>query len=142
MKKRVLTLWIYVVLGVGLLFLNINIEAISKNVHHMKTNIHIEFNSEGGFAFIPKLHQLAIVDSNALSEEQVKKLQSLIEEANFFELPENNPASSSGAADYQQYMISIEKEGRRHRVNFTDLVDNPALKELFAFLKSIQLNSK
>jgi hypothetical protein len=142
MKKRVLTWWIFFVVGLGFLFLNIHVDAISKDIHDMKAPIHIEFKSEGGFAFIPRLNQLNTVDSHGLSTAQLETLQRLIEKAAFFKLPAHIAAPSSGAADYQHYMITIEQDGHRHQVEFTDLVDNPALKELFAFLKSIQSNQK
>ncbi len=137
MKRGTPFLWICLVIGVSSLFANTNADAMGKGIHGMKTDIRIEIKSEGGFAYIPGLSKPAIVDSDTLSQEQVEKLQRLIEEAKFFELPGSIAATSSGAADYQTYTIIIETDGRRHRVEFTDLVDNPALKRLFAFLKSL-----
>lgn len=138
MQKRTLILWIGLVVVASFLFVSTNIDAIHNNICDMKTHIFIEFKSEGGIAFIPRLNQPATVDSNNLSHEQVDELRRLIEEAKFFELPGNIVAPSSGAADYQKYTIIIEEDGHRHRVEYTDLVDNPALKKLFTFLKSAQ----
>lgn len=138
MKKRDLTLWICLVVAVSSLFVSTNINSMSNITRDMKNHILIEFKSEGGIAFIPGLNQPSIVDSNNLSQEQVDKLRNLIEEARFFELPGNIVAPSSGAADYQSYTIIIEEDGRRHKVEFTDLVDNPALKRLFSFIKSVR----
>jgi hypothetical protein len=98
----------------------------------------IQFKTEGGFAFIPHFSQLTIVDSNDLSNEQREELRRLITEARFFELPTQLGLPPPGAADYQQYVITVEEDGHRHTVEFTDLADNQALKNLFAFLRALR----
>ena len=98
----------------------------------------IQFKTEGGIAFIPRLSQPITIDSKDLSNEQRDELQRLITKARFFTLPRKLGPPPPGAADYQQYTVTIKEDGRQHTVQFTDFADEPALKELFAFLNSLR----
>jgi emfourin len=96
----------------------------------------IEYKQEGGFAHFPGLSQPVAIDSAQLSQVEAAELRRLVDEAHFFELPQKVDTPSRGAADYYQYTITIEDGARRHTVQFTELADNPPLKNLLAFLKS------
>lgn len=41
-----------------------------------------------------------------------------------------------GAADVRRYMLTIEHSGRRHTVELSDLVDDPALQALLDYLRA------
>jgi hypothetical protein len=96
----------------------------------------IEFTTEGGIAHFPGLSRPVVIDSEALSEEETRELQRLLEAARFFERPAIAAAPPPGAADYRQYTISVEDGGRRHTVKLADPVQEPALQELLRFLQT------
>ncbi len=96
----------------------------------------IELTTEGGVAYFPGLSKPVVVDSGRLSQEQKAELQRLTEEARFFELPEKADTPRRGA-DYRRYTLTIEGDARHHTVQFTDLIDNPALKRLVHYVESL-----
>lgn len=115
-----------------------NVGTIGENPQSKATSMQIQFKTEGGIAFIPRLSQPTTINSQELSNEQRDELQRLITEARFFELPRKLGPPPPGAADYQQYTVTIKEDGRQHTVQFTDFADEPALKKLFAFLSSLR----
>jgi hypothetical protein len=96
----------------------------------------IEFTTEGGIAHFPGLSRPVVIDSDALSEEDSRELQRLLEAARFFERPTVATAPPPGAADYRQYTIAVEDDGRQHTVKLADPVEEPALQELLRFLQT------
>jgi hypothetical protein len=96
----------------------------------------IAFTTEGGLAFFPSLSRPAVIDSHDLSAGAVAELERLLSSAHFFELPEESRALRRGEADYRQYTITVEKQGRRHTVRLADPVESPALQALLDFLGS------
>ena len=71
----------------------------------------VQFQVSGGIGHFPGLAAARTIDADALSEEDRRALQELVEEARFFELPAHAPAPR-GAADYQTYAITIEEGGQ------------------------------
>jgi hypothetical protein len=98
--------------------------------------MHVEFTTEGGIAHFPGLSRPVVVDSTALSAEEDAELKRLVEAARFFEQPATVGAPPHGAADYRQYTISVEDDGRRHTVKLADPVEDPALLQLLHFLQA------
>jgi hypothetical protein len=96
----------------------------------------IEFTTEGGIAHFPGLSRPVVIDSDAWSEEESRELQRLLEAARFFERPTVAATPSPGAADYRQYTIAVEDDGRQHTVKLADPVEEPALQELLRFLQT------
>lgn len=137
MNRYLLIFWICLVVSPIVLVCGCTALASGSNLQSKKIDMHIHFKAESGVAFIPGLSQEATVESKNLSEQEIQELQKLIVESRFFKLPGNLGTSPAGAADFRQYTVTIEEEGRQHSVQFTDLVDNPALKELFAFLEAL-----
>jgi hypothetical protein len=96
----------------------------------------IKFKTEGGIVHLPGLSEPVTIDTEQLPVEQANELERLIEVANFFELPASS-APPSGAADYQQYTISVTTPGRRsHEVRLTDPIENPHVRELVNYLRA------
>jgi hypothetical protein len=71
----------------------------------------IKFRQSGGFAGLVKSVE---IDLDDLSGEEAEELKSLIEQADFFELPE--PPRQT-LPDMEQYSISIEAEGKTRKIH-------------------------
>jgi len=90
----------------------------------------IQFERRGGFAGIRKDTKL---DSESLPSEKAQELLELIDKADFFNLPEKFPVPKRGA-DYFQYRLTIEKEGKQHTVEVSDPAAPATLRPLLQFL--------
>ena len=95
----------------------------------------VEFTTEGGIAFFPGLSRPAVIDSADLAPDDADELRRLLDDAAFFERPAQARAMPKGAADYRQYTISVEEQGRRHAIRLSDPVDDPRLQALIDFLR-------
>jgi hypothetical protein len=78
---------------------------------------------------------VAVIDSRNLSAAEDAKLERLLDEARFFELPKNCRTLRPGAADYQQYAITVEDADRHHTVHLADPIESPQLQALIEFLQ-------
>jgi len=90
----------------------------------------IQFERRGGFAGIRKDTKL---DTESIPSKVAEELLELIEKADFFNLPEKFPAPKRGA-DYFQYRLAIEKEGKKHIVEVSDPVIPETMRPLLQFL--------
>ncbi len=61
----------------------------------------------------------ATVNTEALAQEEAQKLHEMVNEAGFFDLPEKFPPPERGA-DYFQYRLTVEHEGRKHTVEVNE----------------------
>ena len=95
----------------------------------------IVFTTEGGLAYFPGLSRPVVIDSDDLPAPEAAELERLLGSARFFELPKNARALRHGAADYQQYTITVENGARRHTVRLADPVESPDLQALLDFLR-------
>jgi hypothetical protein len=93
--------------------------------------VKIKFVQRGGFAGIDLVSEL---DTNSLSSREVQIFNSLLENSRFFDLPSWCPPPKKGA-DYLEYKIVIESEGRIHTVNTTDIAMPSELARLVTFLR-------
>ncbi|MGH8059483.1 MAG: protealysin inhibitor emfourin [Candidatus Entotheonellia bacterium] len=96
----------------------------------------IEFKMEGGIAHFPGLSRPVTIDSDTLPGPEADTLRRLVDAAHVFDLPAVAGTPAPGAADYYRYTVTIEDEGRRHTVQATEPVEDPALRELLGFLRS------
>ena len=60
-----------------------------------------------------------MLDSNSLTSSEMNELQAMLEDSGFFELSSSSPNPTKGA-DYFVYEITVETDGRIHRVKTTD----------------------
>jgi hypothetical protein len=98
--------------------------------------MHIEFKTEGGFAYFPGLSKPVTIDSGELTEQEAGELQQMLQAARFFELPKRAGKISPQAADVKQYKVTIKDEKTSHTVQMTDMTDDPHLQKLLSFLKA------
>jgi Emfourin len=100
----------------------------------------IYFEQTGGLIGID-LH--ISLDSNCLPPEELQKLHSLVDNADFFALSSELAASPKYGADYFQYNITIEVEGLKHSVKTTDITMPPNLAPLVRYLRQkVQVTKK
>jgi hypothetical protein len=95
----------------------------------------IRFKTEGGIAHLPGLSEPVTIDTGELPAEQASELERLVEAADFFELPATS-APPPGAADYQQYTISVTTPSRSHEARLTGPIENPRVRELVNHLRA------
>ena len=86
----------------------------------------VEFKRSGGFT---GMHINTTIDTETLSSEQAKELESLIVAASFFELPAKTNIPPKNA-DRFIYRISIESEGKKHTVETDDEIAPDSLRPL------------
>jgi hypothetical protein len=96
----------------------------------------IQFKMEGGIASFPGLSKPITIDSDQLPKQESDELKQLINATHFFDLPIVVGLPSPGSADYIQYTITIQDEGKQHTVHLTDLIEDPNLQALLTYLRS------
>jgi hypothetical protein len=101
----------------------------------------IRFKTEGGIAHLPGLAEPVTIDTEELPVEGAKELERLIEAADFFELPSTSDPPP-GAADYQQYTISVTTPRRSHEVRLTGPIENPHVRELVNHLRAKMIEAR
>ena len=95
----------------------------------------ITLQTEGGFAAFPGLNRPITVESAGLPEPEAAEAARLVQDARFFARPAEVSAPTPGAADFRQYTITVEDNGRRHSVQLVDPIQDPALRALVQFLQ-------
>jgi hypothetical protein len=93
------------------------------------------FQSEGGVAHFPGLSRPVTIEDDQLPEQAAEELRQLIEAARLFDQPAQVGSTARGAADYRQYTITVEADGRRHTVRLIEPIEDPALQRLVRFLQ-------
>jgi hypothetical protein len=102
----------------------------------------VELKVEGGLAYLPGLKKPITVDSGKLSKTDSDTLKKLVDAAEFFDLPQTMNKPAPGAADYQQYIITVEAGKRHHTVQAVDPVDSTALLDLIDFVRDVAHKQK
>lgn len=90
----------------------------------------IRFERSGGFAGI---RLTATVDTEALPAKAADRVQKLIAEAGFYQLPAN-VGTSAGAADRFEYTVMVEAAGKQHVVTICEAAAEPELRRLLEWL--------
>jgi hypothetical protein len=98
--------------------------------------VRIQFKMEGGIAYFPSLNKPITLDSDTLPKQECDELKRLVNAIRFFDLPTRMSSLSTGAADYRQYTITVENEGKQHTVHLTDPIEDPNLQALLTYLKT------
>ena len=101
-----------------------------KRPHAMR----IAFRSEGGIAAFPGLAKPVTIRCDALPPEEGARLQSLVQRANFFALPER-PAPDPNVADARSYTIEVDDGAQCRTVTIHEPIADPAVGELVAALR-------
>ncbi len=96
----------------------------------------VEFTTSGGVGYFPGLAKPVTIDGDALPEAEARALARLVEAADFFDRPASLGGPPPGAADMQVYTITVEDGGRRHSLRLAGPVEDSALQDLLAFLRT------
>lgn len=104
----------------------------------MDYQMKIKFVQSEGFAGIDLNLEL---DSNSLPSDEARTLRSMLENSRFFDLPSSSPTPDQGA-DYLEYEISVESEGKNHTVETTDITMPQDLHPFVAYLRQKALYMK
>jgi hypothetical protein len=95
----------------------------------------IEFERSGGFA---GMRLSVTVDTNTLDAEEAQEMQNLIDEASFFDLPEELECENE--ADNFTYQVTVEQsEEIRHTVR---MKESAAPDELMPLLQRLNLMAR
>ncbi len=98
----------------------------------------IQFQTEGGFAYIPGLNRPITIDTASLPPPEAARVEGLVHAANFFALPAQAGTAGAGAADYRTYTVTVEDGGQSHTVRAIDPVQDPSLRALIEHLRAQQ----
>ena len=90
----------------------------------------LKIQTEGGFASFPGLRAPVEIDTGELGEEEAAELARCVEEARFFERPEEPEGPPPGAADLRLRKITIEEGARSRTVRVYEPIGDPALRAL------------
>ena len=96
----------------------------------------VQFKTEGGIAYFPGLSKAVTMDSQKLSPAEGAQLEQVVNAAHFFDLPSQVGIPPRGAADYRQYLVTVEEGSRRHTVRFIEPLENPDLQALIDYLRT------
>ena len=97
----------------------------------MKIHFQLSGGLEGGIVIDKK------IDTDSISPEESSKLEKLINESNFFNLPEHIQTNKN-SADYFTYKISIENQTKKHSIERKDFSIESKLDPLIDYLKNKQ----
>ena len=96
----------------------------------------VVFRVSGGIAALPGLAAPRVIDVDRLEPDERARVERLVQDAHFFDLPRRLPAPQ-GSADCQSYEIAIEDGTRQHTVVVSDPVEQPAVQALVAQLRKL-----
>jgi hypothetical protein len=95
----------------------------------------IHFQAQGGIAAFPRLNRPVVIDTTLLPDPDRSKLEGLVQSTRFFDLPTAIGTVRRGAADFREYMVTIEDGNQHHTVHITEPFDNADLDKLIAELQ-------
>ncbi len=100
----------------------------------------IEFERRGGYAGITLKTTL---DTQELTREEKYKVESLVNDSNFFELkPIMFSSKDVGGADLFKYKITVKDEENSNKIETTDTTLDISLRPLVSFLSEKALKEK
>jgi hypothetical protein len=103
----------------------------------------ITLETDGGFAHIPALNRCLVVDTALLESSLTTQLESLVQQARFFELPaQAGAAPARGAADLRTFTLTVRDQQRTNTVHFSEPITNADLGRLVSSLEAIARASR
>ncbi len=103
----------------------------------------IEFKMDStGLAFFPKQAEPTVIDTADMSPAEADRLERLVTEAGFFELPAQPQAAPRGAADYRQYTVTVDDGTQSHTVRLNDATADANVRALLDHLRSVAKKSR
>jgi hypothetical protein len=127
-------LWWHLAIALGAIALNgcVSAPGVAAN---REEPMRVTFQTEGGIAHFPGLSQPVTIETDQLPEQEAAELRELMGAARLLDRPAQMGKAARGAADYRQYTITVEAQGRRYTVRLTDPIEDPVLQRLLRFLQ-------
>ena len=95
----------------------------------------IIFEKSGGFAGISSS---ITVDIHSLPSDEAHKIQGMIDNSSFFDLPSKSIPPQKGAADYFKYKVTVEtEEGKKYTIETNDITMPSELRPLVNCLNKL-----
>ena len=98
----------------------------------------ITLTTQGGIANFPGLQRPVTVSLDQLAPDMQTELRKLVDECDFFNLPEHLDPPARGAADYRTYVITVQAPQRTHTVMVTDPVKDARIQRLIQLMRELQ----
>jgi len=98
--------------------------------------VRLQFKMDGRTAYFPGLSKPITIDSDELPKQESDELKRLVNATRFFDLPTVTGSPSPGAADYRQYTITIQDDGKQHTVRLTDPIEDLHLQALLTYFQT------
>lgn len=95
----------------------------------------VTLKRSGGFAFIPGMNRPKKIDVDRLSQQKADKLLRLVQDVDFFNLPDKVGQPHPGAADYHTYTITIKNNGNHKTVRTASPIEDDQLEALVHFIQ-------
>lgn len=99
----------------------------------------IQFETLGGFAYLPGLQKPFRIDTGQLTTIQAGEIESMVRAAHFFD--QSDSIRPAGAADYRSYRITVEDGERSHTVKVVESTADHSLLALLAYLRRLRAES-
>lgn len=96
--------------------------------------MHVKLMISGGLVYSGDIGHPMELDSEKLARSDAERLEKLVADAHFFELPARDPMSVP-PLDARSYDLTIEKAGKARSVRLIDPVEEPTLHALIEFVK-------
>jgi hypothetical protein len=97
----------------------------------------ITIETSGGFAPLPALSRPITIDTKTIDRQIASQLESLVQDAAFFDRPAFIDTTAKGAADYRTYTITVQDGPRVHTVRLTDPIADSSLERLVSRVQAI-----
>lgn len=104
----------------------------------MKITIEIS----GGFAPLPGLSRPVIIDTSTIDPALARQVESLVQDAAFFQRAAVIDTAPKGAADYRTYTVTVQDGSRVHTIRLTDPITDASLERLVSRLQAIARTAK
>ena len=99
----------------------------------------IQFETLGGFAYIPGLQRQLHIDTERLTRPQAGEIESMVRAAHFFD--QSDSICPPGAADYRSYRITVEDGEKSHTVRVVESAADRSLLALLSYLRALGAES-
>src|SRR3954471_4644705 len=95
----------------------------------------IEFEMDGGLAYMPGLAKPVTIEVDQLPEAEAREIRDLVAAARFFERPPQTDTLARGA-DRRSYTITITQGAERHQLRVTDPIQDEELRRLVRLIEA------
>jgi hypothetical protein len=109
--------------------------ARARSQNNKEDVMRVELLTEGGVAFFPGLSKPIVVDSADLPQAEARRLEQLVADARFFELPAASRALPKGGGDMRSHTITVKDGRRNHTVRLIEPIEDHNLQALVEFLQ-------